>query len=888
MSDDLDFGATLRGFSAGQKVFKRYTLAKILGRGGMGIVWLARDEELERDVALKFLPEVVAADKQAISDLKRETRRSLELTHQHIIRIYDFLQDATTAAISMEFVAGDTLAALKLEQARGHFEVPQLQKWMEQLGQALDYAHTVPQIVHRDLKPANLMIDVRGDLKVADFGIAASVSDSVSRVSVQAGSSGTPVYMSPQQMMGERPAVTDDVYAFGATLYELLTGRPPFYSGNIVAQVQGKQPPSMTERRAELETVGEEIPPRWEQTVAACLAKEPHDRPRSVAEVMDRLAGNGPTPSLAEPTSADPGIASAPAESVGPISDDGQAKPQLVPRQTGRAGKRFAIFFVILIGLTAGGIKYHNFQEAQAVKARVARGELEVFVTNRPGSGEVVEGRNLEAGDFAYGADPVAVVEASARRSLFGDDSSLVGSEITLSDGRDPATVVGVVNWGKGVELILPERRTEPTADDFRKVMGHNLHQLSAAANRYFLENGADTVTVDQLVGSPNDLRRLIPLPGVDYAMIGSIRQGAPLELTTADGTRYRYDHPNLTVKTAQEVAGIILSNLRQLAAAADQYFSENGGYEVAVDQLVGPQPGKYIRTLNPVVGENYGAIGIIRRDRNFAVSTPDHVLYTYHTEKGNLQVERPSTFHGGQPFENGLGMRFVAVPGTPVHFSIWETRVQDFAAFVQATGYDATRGMYSYRTAGEHGNETWGQHGDTWQSPGFPQGPTHPVVGVSVDDANAFCVWLTQKEQREGRLPPDRVYRLPEYNEWGRAAGTSKFPWGETWPPPRGAGNYADEAAKRLLFTDWAVIPGYDDGYAGTAPVGSFAPNRYGLYDLGGNAWDRVQRNRGGEDWLRGSSFAGDRQDRLRSGFMSKYSSRVYSIGFRVVIAPR
>ena len=287
--DDLDFGATLKGFNPGQKVLQRYTLKKILGRGGMGVVWLAHDEELERDVALKFLPEVVVLDKEAVRDLKRETRRSLELTHSHIVRIYDFIQDARTAAISMEYIAGETLAARKVDHPAGHFETAELETWMRQLLEALAYAHTKGEVVHRDLKPANLMIDARGDLKIADFGIAASVSDSVSRVSAQAGSSGTPVYMSPQQMMGEKPAVTDDIYAFGATLYELLTGKPPFHSGNVMMQVQNKVPPAMTARREELGMAGAPIPAAWEDTVAACLAKEPSDRPQGAREVARRL-----------------------------------------------------------------------------------------------------------------------------------------------------------------------------------------------------------------------------------------------------------------------------------------------------------------------------------------------------------------------------------------------------------------------------------------------------------------------------------------------------------------------------------------------------------------------------------------------------------------------
>jgi uncharacterized membrane protein (UPF0136 family) len=295
MADDLDLGATLRGYRPGMKVFGRFTLKNILGRGGMGVVWLARDEQLERAVALKFLPEILALDQEAIRDLKRETRRSLELTHSHIVRIYDFVQDATAAAISMEYIAGETLAARKVAHPRGYFEVAELRTWVRQLGEALGYAHEKARVVHRDLKPANLMIDARGDLRVADFGIAASVSDSVSRVSVQAGSSGTPVYMSPQQMMGEAPAVSDDVYAVGATLFDLLTGKPPFYRGNVVMQVQGKPAPTVTARRAELGLTGEAIPAPWEEAIAACLAKDPASRPASVEDLVRRLlAENAP------------------------------------------------------------------------------------------------------------------------------------------------------------------------------------------------------------------------------------------------------------------------------------------------------------------------------------------------------------------------------------------------------------------------------------------------------------------------------------------------------------------------------------------------------------------------------------------------------------------
>ena len=292
--EDLDLGATIKGFSPGQKVFNRYTLKKILGRGGMGVVWLARDDELEREVALKFLPDIVALDRESVTELKRETRRNLDLTHPHIVRIYDFVQDAQAAAISMEYVSGSSLSAAKVDRPNNLFPLADVARWTAQLCEALSYAHENAKVVHRDLKPANLMIDDRNDLKVTDFGIACSITDSVSRVSKNIGSSGTPLYMSPQQMLGEKPTASDDIYSLGATLYELLTGKPPFYTGNVILQAQSKAPIPMAARREELGLTGTEpIPAVWESVVASCLAKESAQRPASVAALAGLLELRG-------------------------------------------------------------------------------------------------------------------------------------------------------------------------------------------------------------------------------------------------------------------------------------------------------------------------------------------------------------------------------------------------------------------------------------------------------------------------------------------------------------------------------------------------------------------------------------------------------------------
>jgi serine/threonine protein kinase/Tfp pilus assembly protein PilF len=282
-------GVTSREFTSGQKVFGRYTLVKVLGRGGMGIVWLARDEELERNVALKFVPDLMIQDRAAFDQLKRETKRCLELTHPHIVRIHDFVHDERSGCISMEYVDGETLSNLRVEKEKKVFESDEIAAWISQLCDALDYAHNHAKIIHCDLKPANLMMNQRGDLKVSDFGIARSLGDSVSRLTMEQGRSGTLVYMSPQQLGGQRCTHLDDIYSLGATVYELLTSKPPFYSGNIDRQICERVAPSMTARRKELDIEPALVPKVWEDAVAACLAKNPSHRPQSVAEIAQRL-----------------------------------------------------------------------------------------------------------------------------------------------------------------------------------------------------------------------------------------------------------------------------------------------------------------------------------------------------------------------------------------------------------------------------------------------------------------------------------------------------------------------------------------------------------------------------------------------------------------------
>jgi formylglycine-generating enzyme required for sulfatase activity len=241
-------------------------------------------------------------------------------------------------------------------------------------------------------------------------------------------------------------------------------------------------------------------------------------------------------------------------------------------------------------------------------------------------------------------------------------------------------------------------------------------------------------------------------------------------------------------------------------------------------------------------------------------------------------RLDQKRSPEAGKPWDNSLGMKFVPVGN--VYFCIWETRVKDYDAFCAATGRQR-------------------------QIPDFDQTPDHPVVKVSWNDAEAFCRWLTEKERAEGMLEDGQHYRLPADTEWSMAVGLPDehgntpeerdgklkiYPWGKTWPPPNKFGNYADQNAKPLKPK---VIDGYVDGFPQTAPVGSFAPNAYGIYDLSGNVWEWVEEGYKGsgkyKDWgvLRGGCWANCTKSELLSSYRSVVdrNDRDVIFGFRCVL---
>lgn len=305
---------------AGAVIARRFALKRLIGKGGMGVVWEVHDKTLGRDVALKFLGAEIASDLEAVTDLQRETRRSLELTHPNIVRVYDYVEDHDfqLVGISMELLTGQSLQALKLQQDKWVFPPETVRPWLRQICAALDYAHQTVGVVHRDLKPGNIFINERGALKIVDFGVAMVVRESTSHVIQEArlSRSGTLTYMSPQQLRGDKPTPADDWYSVGALLYELFTGKPPFFRGDphaLMHQVLTNPPVPIAERQAEMGITDIPVPPSWEKAIMACLSKEAEGRPTSGSTLLALLEGfrppedrPAPAPAPAPTTTAQP------------------------------------------------------------------------------------------------------------------------------------------------------------------------------------------------------------------------------------------------------------------------------------------------------------------------------------------------------------------------------------------------------------------------------------------------------------------------------------------------------------------------------------------------------------------------------------------------------
>lgn len=271
--------ATPTTIEPGQVLAQRYRIQRLLGRGGMGAVYLADDEVLNELVALKVISSVWASDEAAmIARFRREAGLARKVSAPTVIRIHDLGEVRPGVLyLSMEYFAGRTLAEVIAQ--RGVVPLKDVQDFLAQIVSGLDAAHAVG-VVHRDLKPSNVLVGERGAIKLIDFGLATSGTDGLTQTGAIMG---TPHYMAPEQVRGKAVDARTDIYALGALAYHLVCGRPPFSGDNAIAigfaHLSEAPPPPRQLRK--------DCPEKLEAAILAALAKSPDDRPPSAKAFFD-------------------------------------------------------------------------------------------------------------------------------------------------------------------------------------------------------------------------------------------------------------------------------------------------------------------------------------------------------------------------------------------------------------------------------------------------------------------------------------------------------------------------------------------------------------------------------------------------------------------------
>ena len=850
---------------APKRQFGRYRVLRELGRGGMGAVYLAHDEKLNRRIALK-IPTFHGSERdEMISRFLREARTAGALRGSGICPIFDVGEIDGQFFIAMAYIEG---RPLRDDTRRGKpHDVEQTVRLIRVIASAMSEAHEAG-IIHRDLKPANIMIRDGGEPVIMDFGLARSTSETESHLTGTGAILGTPTYMSPEQAMGDKPRIgpTTDIYSLGVIFYEMLAGRPPF-RGNVTAvltQIATSDPKPL-----------DEYAPGIPSTVAAIvrrmMAKQVEQRFPSMAEVVSSLTAY--LDEVAAPSQTGRAVTASTSRSLQPVS--GAVTP---------AGSGDASLDQFL----------HARKGSEAARPQPPAGSPSDRSPERTGLSRT--SRRLRTADLTTvgaGIATLIMLLGGLYFTLRGGGDSDPATTQTVShsdDGQSRQTTPadrtensigmrfvpikpGTFTMGEGetahqVTLTKPFElgQFEVTQEQYERVMGNNPGQFKAAQNPVNSVSWKDAVEF---------CRKLSELPEEQASgFVYRLPTEAEWEYACRAGTTttFSFGDDEILLDDYAWHSDTFLHPVGQKKPNPWGLYDMHGNVWEWCQDWYGSYPsGSVTDPAGPESGSNrvfrgasVGSRVDVHRSAYREKYGPDH-----RTSGLGFRVVRVPV----AVVENSIGMRFVPIrPGT---FTMGEG---DTAHQVTLTKtfelgqFEVTQEQYERVV----GNNFASQGG----------GPSYPVNNLSWNDAVEFC-------QRLSDLPAERaagfVYRLPTEAEWEyacRAGTVSMYSFGDN--------------VARLDEYAWFE----DNSDSKVHPVGQKKSNPWGLYDMHGNVWEWCQDWHGspsgdsetdptGPKWgsiriNRGGSWRYNSEG-CRSACRDTYShgDRTDSVGCRVVRVP-